>query len=99
ADYLWHPVSLASGDSFELPFFVGVGGRFWEFDYNCGGARCNNASAFGVRVPLGISFDFNNVPLDIFAQIVPTLDFYRNYTVHSVYLVIDASIGIRFWFS
>jgi hypothetical protein len=50
-----------------------------------------------VRVPLGLSFDFNNVPLDIFIQLVPTLDFYRHYR-DSVYFAIDLSIGVRFWF-
>ena len=93
-DYLWHPVSLISNESFELPFYVGVGGRFWNFTDR----PYDNAYAFGVRVPLGIAFDFNNVPLDIFVQIVPTLDFYANYR-HSVYLDLDASFGIRYWFN
>src|SRR3569623_1691068 len=26
-DYLWHPVSLDSNESFELPIYVGIGGR------------------------------------------------------------------------
>jgi hypothetical protein len=99
ADYLWHPVVLTSAEAFELPFYVGVGGRVWFFDYACPGGRCNGAEAFGVRVPLGISFDFNNVPLDIFIEAVPTLDFFRDYTNHSVYLDIDFSVGIRYWFS
>jgi hypothetical protein len=99
ADYLWHPVVLTSAEAFELPFYVGVGGRVWFFDYACPGGTCNGAEAFGVRVPLGISFDFNNVPLDIFIQAVPTLDFFRDYRNHDVYLDIDFSVGIRYWFS
>jgi hypothetical protein len=105
ADYLWHPLVLTSADAFELPFYLGVGGRFWNFDYGCDrfGNNCAyDGSAIGVRVPLGLSFDFNNVPLDIFVQLVPTLDFftgdYRS-RYHSVYLGIDGSIGIRFWFN
>ena len=97
ADYLWHPVVLTKADAFYLPLYVGVGGRFWDTDY-CD--RANNCvSMFGVRVPVGLSFDFNDVPLDIFGQFVPTLDFYRNYTAHSVYLDIDFSVGARFWFN
>lgn len=102
ADYLWHPFVLTSADAFELPFYVGVGGRFWNFDYGCDrfGNNCiYGGSAFGVRVPIGLDFDFNNVPLDIFIQIVPTLDFFRNYRNHDVYLGFDASVGIRFWFN
>jgi Protein of unknown function (DUF3996) len=99
ADYLWHPAVLTSAEAFELPFYVGVGGRVWFFDYTCPGGQCQGAEAFGVRVPIGVSFDFNNVPLDIFIQAVPTLDFFRDYGPHSVYLDIDFSVGIRYWFS
>ena len=99
-DYLWHPFVLTKAEAFYLPFYVGVGGRFWNTDY-CDRGNVNCASLFGVRVPIGISFDFNNVPLDIFLQLVPTLDFYRNYYPgnRSVYLDIDFSFGVRFWFS
>ncbi|MBV8762095.1 MAG: hypothetical protein JO257_32680 [Deltaproteobacteria bacterium] len=96
-DYLWHPAVLAKAEGFELPFYVGVGGRVFQFDYTCNGRTCTGADAFGVRVPIGITFDLNNVPLDIFVQAVPTLDFFHNYGPHDIYLDIDFSIGIRFW--
>ena len=101
ADYLWHPFVLTSAEPFELPFYIGVGGRFWDFDYGCNkfGDNCAfGGSAFGVRVPIGIAFDFNNVPLDIFIQLVPTLDFYRNYRNESLHFGVDFSVGVRFWF-
>ena len=102
ADYLWHPVSIASTPSFELPFYVGGGLRFWDFRY-CVGNVCDYAgSSIGIRVPLGIAFDFNNVPLDIFLQLVPTLDFVSGdyYTRYGnrEHFGIDGSVGIRFWF-
>ncbi len=97
-DYLWHPVSLLSNESFELPLYIGVGGRLWNFTDNYRGTRYDNAYAFGVRVPVGVSFDFNNVPLDIFVQVVPVLDFYTHY-YHDIYLDIDVSFGIRYWFN
>jgi hypothetical protein len=101
-DYLWHPVSLVSAAAFELPFFIGVGGRFWDFDY-CRARVCGyGGSALGVRVPFGVSFDFNNVPIDIFIQLVPTLDFYRgdyyDYYDRRTHFGIDASVGFRYWF-
>jgi hypothetical protein len=53
------------------------------------------------RVPLGIAFDFNNTPLDIFLQIVPVLDFvsgdYNRYR-NREHFGIDGSVGIRYWF-
>jgi opacity protein-like surface antigen len=96
-DYLWHPVSLVSASAFELPLFVGVGGRLWNFD-DRRDRRYDDVFGFGVRVPIGIAFDFNEVPLDIFFQIVPTIDFYRGYR-DNVGFWFDASIGIRFWFN
>jgi MFS superfamily sulfate permease-like transporter len=59
-------------------------------------------SAIGARIPFGIAFDFNNVPLDIFIQLVPVLDFVRgNYYDRyrdRTHFGIDLSVGIRYWF-
>ena len=93
-DYLWHPVSLTNTAAFQLPLYVGIGGRLWSFDY---GNNNNDGTAFGARVPIGIAFDFNNVPLDIFIQLTPTLDFYRGYR-DDVGFWFDFSVGIRYWF-
>jgi hypothetical protein len=102
ADYLWHPISFVSAPAFELPFYIGAGLRFWEFDY-CDRGICDyGGSAIGIRVPFGIAFDFNKVPLDIFIQLVPVIDFvngdyydrYRDRT----HFGIDLSAGIRYWF-
>ncbi len=102
-DHLWHPVVLTHADAFDLPLYIGVGARFWNFDYSCDAAGvCLTGQLFGLRVPIGISFDFNNVPLDIFIQVVPTLDYYHNYNYQggrTIYLDVDYSAGIRFWFS
>ncbi|HTR49355.1 MAG TPA: DUF3996 domain-containing protein [Kofleriaceae bacterium] len=101
ADYLWHPKVLARPDAFELPFYIGVGARFWDFGYACNpnGTNCMDATTFGVRMPIGIDFDFNNVPLDVFIELAPTLDFFHDYTNHSLGLDYDFSIGVRYWFS
>ena len=101
-DYLWHPASLASNASFELPFYIGVGGRFWDFEY-CDRNLCDyGGSAIGLRVPIGLSFDFNNAPLDIFLQVVPVFDFitgdyYDRFRDRS-HFGADFSVGLRFWF-
>jgi hypothetical protein len=101
-DYLWHPTSLASTATFELPFYIGGGLRYWDFRY-CNLAVCTySGSAIGLRVPFGIAFDFNTVPLDIFLQLVPVVDilsgdYYARYGDRE-HLGIDLSVGIRFWF-
>jgi hypothetical protein len=97
-DYLWHPVSLASAEAFELPFYIGVGARFWDFGYDNTVDGHQTAYAFGARVPIGISFDFNEIPLDAFIQLTPTLDFFHNYAPHDVFIDFDFTIGVRYWF-
>ena len=101
-DYLFHPVVLASSEALELPFYVGVGLRYWDFDYCDNNDVCFGGSAIGVRVPLGLSFDFNNTPIDIFVQIVPTLDFlngdYYDRYDDRTHFGFDGSVGLRYWF-
>jgi hypothetical protein len=93
-DYLWHPVSLANPAEFQLPLYIGIGGRLWDFDDDIN----DDGTAFGIRVPVGIAFDFNNIPLDIFIQVTPTLDFYRGYADDDFGFWFDFSLGIRYWF-
>lgn len=97
-DYMLHPVSLISNETFELPFYVGLGARILDFE-DRSTAPFDSAFAFGVRVPLGVSFDFNNVPIDIFIQLVPVLDFFAGYRNHVVFPFLDASFGVRYWFN
>jgi hypothetical protein len=98
-DYLWHPFLITEVPAFKLPFYIGIGGRAWFGDYNCGAGPDCGADFFGFRVPIGVTFDFNEVPLDVFIQIVPTLDFYHDYAGRDVYFDVDFSLGIRYWFS
>jgi hypothetical protein len=102
ADYLYHPVSLVSAQAFELPLYIGGGLRYWRFDY-CVMRVCDfGGSTVGIRVPVGVSFDMNNVPLDIFIQLVPVLDFvYGDYYTRfgdRAHFGIDLSVGLRYYF-
>ena len=91
-DHLWHPFVLARAAAFQLPFYVGIGGRLWSF-----ADRNDDAFALGARVPLGIAFDFNNVPLDIFVQLTFVADLFLRHN-DRVGVHLEGSIGIRFWF-
>ena len=98
-DYLFHPVSLVSNPSFELPLYFGFGGRIWSVDdYRFRDDRFNDVYGIGLRVPVGISFDFNNVPLDIFIQLTFVLDFYTGDYDRNLYADLNGSAGIRYWF-
>jgi hypothetical protein len=108
ADYLWHPLVLASADAFEMPLYFGVGGRLlrgnrcYRYDRN----RCDyyyrDYTALGVRAPLGIALDFNNVPLDIFFELALVLDFLVDRDSRyddAFYLDLNGAVGVRFYFN
>ncbi|HEU5056676.1 MAG TPA: DUF3996 domain-containing protein [Kofleriaceae bacterium] len=105
-DYLWHPTSLASSASLEVPLYIGLGLRFWDFEYcdpEPGPDFCYDGTAIGIRIPIGFALDFNTAPVDIFLQVVPVIDFlsddYYDRYDDRTHVGIDASIGIRYWFN
>ena len=90
ADFLWHPAVLINARPFVVPFYFGVGGRLFDYD-----ADNDDDLAAGLRVPFGIMFDFNNVPLDIFFELVFVFDVLergggRDY--------LNGAIGFRYYF-
>jgi hypothetical protein len=96
-DHLWHPKSLVETEAFKLPFFVGVGGRFWSFGHD----GLDRSSAAGVRVPVGVVFDFNKIPLDAFVAFTFGIDmFFGDYASQfsRVGVELGATIGARYWF-
>jgi len=107
ADFLWHPLSFVSDPAFELPLYVGIGGRFFNYDwYHSGPDHYHEGAALGVRAPIGIAFDFNNVPIDIFVELALVLDFLvdhddfdDNFHDDTLYLTIDGAVGFRYYFN
>jgi hypothetical protein len=53
----------------------------------------NYEDQFGIRVPVGVSYLFDNAPVDIFAEVGPALDL-----TPSVRGEVTGGIGIRIWF-
>ena len=97
-DYLFHPFSLSNNPTFQLPFYVGVGGRLWDYDDHRKD-DIDDAFALGVRCPVGLAFDFNKLPLDAFVQLTVVADLFlasdRN---DRLGFHIEPSIGVRYWF-
>lgn len=92
-DHLWHPVSLASVPAFELPLYFGVGGRLFDFDDN----NDDDGFAMGVRAPIGLAFDFNNVPLDVFFEVAFVVDLFVGYR-DNLGADFNGAIGVRYYF-
>jgi hypothetical protein len=85
SDVLWHNFDLLKVPKGQLPVYFGVGAlvRF----------RDDEDNQVGVRIPVGLSYMFDNVPIDIFAEIAPAIDM-----APDVRGEITGGIGIRFWF-
>jgi hypothetical protein len=93
SDFLWHPFVLESTESFVLPLYVGLGGRILKRD---AGGGDDDHTRFGLRVPVGILFDFTRVPLDAFAEIVAVGDYRTRGDRFGVDL--NAGAGLRYYF-
>jgi hypothetical protein len=83
ADYLrhWYVFDLSEG---ELPVYAGVGGRIGFGDQ----------VRVGIRIPLGITYKFDNAPFDIFLEIVPEMDL-----VPATVFNMQGGIGFRYFFN
>jgi hypothetical protein len=86
SDVLWHNFDLIPVPQGRLPLYFGVGGLVRVRDNN-------NDNQVGVRAPVGLSYMFDNVPVDIFVEIAPAIDF-----APDVRGEITGGVGIRYWF-
>jgi len=83
-DYVWHDFELIRVSSGRLPLYYGIGGR----------AVFSDDPLVGVRIPVGLDYQFANAPIDIFLEIVPILDL-----IPSTDFDLGGGLGIRFWFN
>ncbi len=82
-DYLLHNFDLIDVETGQLPVYFGVGGR----------VKFESESRAGVRIPFGLAYIFDGMPLDAFFEIAPILDL-----VPDTEFNVNAAIGIRFFF-
>jgi len=87
-DYVFHSYNLLNVASGKLPVYYGIGGRL-KFKNN----KEDNDSRLGVRGPVGLCYQFQNAPVDIFLEIVPVLDIEPE-----TKMSINSSIGVRYYF-
>lgn len=86
ADYLVHVSDLVEVESGRLLLYYGIGGRIRFAD----GDRDDN---IGVRIPVGVAYLVEEVPLDVFFEIVPILDL-----APDTDLDFNAALGVRYFF-
>jgi hypothetical protein len=83
-DYLWHWFEAIHSTE-RFPLYTGIGGRI-----NTGAGYDNSGAVRGV---LGIEWLPHNAPIDVFLELVPSLE-----VVPSTGFGIDAALGARFYF-
>ena len=83
-DYVKHFFDLIDVSKGSLPLYVGIGGRvkFGE-----------NDDFIGVRIPVGLAYLFEGIPLDVFLEVVPLLD-----VAPDTEFTLNAAIGVRYFF-
>ena len=94
ANYLWHPWVLEDRDNFVLPAYIGGGLRLLNH-------RAGTEGDFhiGVRAVIGMLFDFKEIPLDVFVELAPVLDFPLTGDDHNtVEFDINLGLGVRYYF-
>src|SRR5438128_9345828 len=84
-DFLFHEFDWVPVSSGKLLFYFGGGLRVKLQD--------NDDDRFGIRGPVGVSYLFDEVPVDIFVEVGPVIDFTPR-TRGGV----TGGIGARYWF-
>jgi hypothetical protein len=94
-DFLW-AAPLLNAPRAEMFFHFGVGPKIalWRDSNPPGNAFDDEGNTWvGVRVPLGLTWEFTRRRLDIFIECAPGFWVFRD-----LYFTLDASAGARFWF-
>jgi hypothetical protein len=87
-DLLWHPFVAVEGNRFLAPLYFGGGMRLLVHD---------SITRIGLRIPVGLSFDFGEQPFDVFGEAALVLDAYVEEEGRGV---ADANVvvGARYFF-
>ena len=96
ADWLWHNYDLIKTRQLleSLSLYYGVGGRMKFSESNGRNDNKDDDARLGMRSPLGISYVFQEKPVELFAEVVPILDI-----LPETRLGVGVGVGARYYFS
>lgn len=89
ADLLFHNFSLLNVSPGALPAYIGIGGRMKL----AGKADEDKDLRLGFRVPLGLEYLFDTVPIGLFIEVAPILDI-----LPGTGFGINGAVGARWYF-
>jgi hypothetical protein len=82
-DYLWHEYGLIEVDKGALPLYYGVGAR----------VLFASDTHLGIRGVIGLDYQFEGVPLDVFLELAPIFDL-----VPGTKFSFNGALGVRYFF-
>ena|SRR3989344_3209678 len=83
-DYLFHNFDLLAADGRPLQFYFGGGARLKFEEAN---------TLFGIRIPVGLAYLFQEQPIDVNVELAPIVDL-----APDTDLELNASVGARYYF-
>ena len=84
-DYLYHLNDIFDVSKGELPLFFGAGIRYVSHE--------DDDDELGIRLPIGLEYIFQNLPIRVFGELVPVLDL-----TPDTEFDVEGGVGIRYFF-
>lgn len=84
-DYLFHNFNRLDVGEGLVALYVGTGGQYIVFE--------DRDNQFSLRAPLGVNYLLGSAPIDVFAEVAPTLR-----VTDPTALRFDGAIGFRYFF-
>jgi hypothetical protein len=88
--YKWAFADLARANTVNVPVYIGGGPYIADFGPN-------DVYDVGVRIPVGLNFDFRQAPVQIFGELAPELALVQVNHEHDV-VGLGGYAGMRYWF-
>ena len=85
ADHLWHHYDVFHVDKGAMALYYGLGGR--------ASLRDEGQDAFGVRVPVGLAYQFENSAIGLFLEVAPVVDLAPDTDLEAM-----GGLGARYYF-
>ncbi len=89
-DFLLHNFNLFKVETGRMAFFYGAGARL---KFGSDDTTGDTHTTLSLRVPIGISYEFERTPVELFLEVVPMLDL-----VPSTEVQMAGAVGFRYYF-
>jgi hypothetical protein len=84
-DFLYHKFDLIPVPKGELPLYFGVGARVAIPDHG--------STLAGIRIPVGLAYEIPDLPIEVFGEVAPIVDFAPSTDLHW-----NGGVGVRYFF-